>query len=655
MKNDNLCVNSLRLLAMDEINTAKSGHPGIALGAAPILYSLYAKVLKCTPSAEKHLLRDRFVMSAGHGSALLYATLHSCGFSFTMDDLKSFRSINSRCPGHPEVSADNAIDASTGPLGQGLANAVGMAMAEKHMASIFNKPEFKLFDNYTYCLVGDGCLMEGISHEALSLAGTLKLNKLIVIYDRNHVCLDGSTDEAFTQNTSQIVKGYGFNVIEVKDGNNVDKITAAINKAKKSLKPTMVIVDTVIGYGSSLAGNHKVHGSPLGEDETLKLRAKLGVVGEPFEINAKAKETFDGLKEHYDAINAEFEERMQTYKRNYPADYRILTMYLKNDYSDIDTYLKDLENKKTSTRNASGEILNIIADNYSNILGGCADVMSSTKAQVNSAVYNENPVGRNIMFGVRELGMSAIANGMALYGGLTPYVSTFMVFGDYLKPALRMSALTNLRVLYVLTHDSLYVGKDGPTHQPIEQMAMFRSQPNTYTFRPADLIETAACYSVALNVNKPSVFALTRQDLEPLESSYEKAKMGAYIIKDVEKKPDVILIGTGSEVYTALEVAKQLEESGLGVRVVSMPCMELFDAQADSYKEKIVDRTIPTYSLELSSDMSFYKYIGVGEVIGTTTFGKSGTPTDVINELKLDVKSIATRIKKQLKIKDKKD
>lgn len=655
MKSDNLCVNSLRLLAMDEINTAKSGHPGIALGAAPILYSLYAKVLKCTPSAEKHLLRDRFVMSAGHGSALLYATLHSCGFSFTMDDLKSFRSINSRCPGHPEVSADNAIDASTGPLGQGLANAVGMAMAEKHMASIFNKPEFKLFDNYTYCLVGDGCLMEGISHEALSLAGTLKLNKLIVIYDRNHVCLDGSTDEAFTQNTSQIVKGYGFNVIEVKDGNNVDKITAAINKAKKSLKPTMVIVDTVIGYGSSLAGNHKVHGSPLGEDETLKLRAKLGVVGEPFEINAKAKETFDGLKEHYDAINAEFEERMQTYKRNYPADYRILTMYLKNDYSDIDTYLKDLENKKTSTRNASGEILNIIADNYSNILGGCADVMSSTKAQVNSAVYNENPVGRNIMFGVRELGMSAIANGMALYGGLTPYVSTFMVFGDYLKPALRMSALTNLRVLYVLTHDSLYVGKDGPTHQPIEQMAMFRAQPNTYTFRPADLIETAACYSVALNVNKPSVFALTRQDLEPLESSYEKAKMGAYIIKDVEKKPDVILIGTGSEVYTALEVAKQLEESGLGVRVVSMPCMELFDTQADSYKEKIVDRTIPTYSLELSSDMSFYKYIGVGEVIGTTTFGKSGTPTDVINELKLDVKSIATRIKKQLKIKDKKD
>lgn len=655
MKNDNLCVNSLRLLAMDEINTAKSGHPGIALGAAPILYSLYAKVLKCTPSAEKHLLRDRFVMSAGHGSALLYATLHSCGFSFTMDDLKSFRSINSRCPGHPEVSADNAIDASTGPLGQGLANAVGMAMAEKHMASIFNKPEFKLFDNYTYCLVGDGCLMEGISHEALSLAGTLKLNKLIVIYDRNHVCLDGSTDEAFTQNTSQIVKGYGFNVIEVKDGNNVDKITAAINKAKKSLKPTMVIVDTVIGYGSSLAGNHKVHGSPLGEDETLKLRAKLGVVGEPFEINAKAKETFDGLKEHYDAINAEFEERMQTYKRNYPADYRILTMYLKNDYSDIDTYLKDLENKKTSTRNASGEVLNIIADNYSNILGGCADVMSSTKAQINSAVYNENPVGRNIMFGVRELGMSAIANGMALYGGLTPYVSTFMVFGDYLKPALRMSALTNLRVLYVLTHDSLYVGKDGPTHQPIEQMAMFRSQPNTYTFRPADLIETAACYSVALNVNKPSVFALTRQDLEPLESSYEKAKMGAYIIKDVEKKPDVILIGTGSEVYTALEVAKQLEESGLGVRVVSMPCMELFDSQADSYKEKIVDRTIPTYSLELSSDMSFYKYIGIGEVIGTTTFGKSGTPTDVINELKLDVKSIATRIKKQLKIKDKKD
>lgn len=655
MKSDNLCVNSLRLLSMDEINTAKSGHPGIALGCAPILYSLYAKVLKCTPQAEKHLLRDRFVMSAGHGSSLLYATLHSCGFSFTMDDLKGFRTINSRCPGHPEVSADNAIDASAGPLGQGLANAVGMAMAEKHMASIFNKPEFKLFDNYTYCLVGDGCLMEGISHEALSLAGTLKLNKLIVIYDRNHVCLDGSTDMAFRQNTAQVVKGYGFNVIEVKDGNSIDKITSALNKAKKSQKPTMVIVDTVIGYGSSLAGDHKVHGSPLGEDETLKLRAKLGVVGEPFELNQKAKEAFDGLKDHYDAIYKEFEERMQTYKRNYPSDYRILNMYLKNDYSDVDSFIGNLENKKVSTRVASGEILNTIADNYSNILGGCADVMSSTKAQVYSANYNENPVGRNIMFGVRELGMAGIANGMALYSGLTPFVSTFMVFGDYLKPALRMSALSNLRVLYILTHDSLYVGKDGPTHQPVEQMAMFRSIPNTYTFRPADLVETAACYSVALNTNRPSVFALTRQDLDPVESSFEKAKLGAYIIKDTENTPNAILIATGSEVNTALEVAKELEELGQSIRVVSMPCMELFDAQPDSYKEKVLDRTIPTFAIELSSDLSFYKYISTGAVIGTTTFGMSGTPTDVIKELKLDTKSIVNQIKKQLKIKEKKD
>lgn len=654
MKNDNLCVNALRILSMDEINNAKSGHPGIALGAAPILYSLYAKILNVTPKDEKHLLRDRFVLSAGHGSALLYATLHSMGFSFSKDDLKSFRSINSRCPGHPECEADNAIDASTGPLGQGLANAVGMAIAEKHLASIFNKPDYKLFDNYTYCLVGDGCLMEGISHEALSLAGTLKLNKLIVIYDSNNVSLDDKTSVAFKQNTKMVFQGYGFNVIEVKDGNNVDKITKAIKRAKLSLnKPTLVVVNTVIGHGSSLAGSNKVHGAPLGEDETLKLRAKLGVVGEPFEINAKAADHFETIKSRFDDVKKHFDERMQTYKKHYPSDYRILNMYLKNDFSDIDSHVSKLENKNTSSRVASGEILNIIADNYSNLIGGCADVMSSTKAQVYSANFHENPVGRNIMFGVREFGMGAIANGISLYGCLTPFVSTFMVFADYLKPALRMSALTSRRVLYVLTHDSLMVGKDGPTHQPIEQMAMFRSQPNTYTFRPADYTETCAAYSSALNLNAPSVLVLTRQDLEPLNSNFEGAKQGGYIIKEESKKLGTVLIATGSEVKTALEVAKELEESaGVGVRVVSMPCMELFDAQPESYKEKVLNSEVPTFSIELSSDLSFAKYIKTGEVIGTFSFGKSGVPTDVLKELKLDVKSIVNKIKKQIKTKE---
>lgn len=654
MKNDNLCVNALRILSMDEINNAKSGHPGIALGSAPILYSLYAKVLNVTPKDEKHLLRDRFVLSAGHGSALLYATLHSMGFNFSKDDLKSFRSINSRCPGHPECESDNAIDASTGPLGQGLANAVGMAIAEKHLASIFNKPDYKLFDNYTYCLVGDGCLMEGISHEALSLAGTLKLNKLIVIYDCNNVSLDDSTSATFKQNTKMVFQGYGFNVIEVKDGNNVDKITKAIKRAKLSqTKPTLVIVNTIIGYGSSLAGSSKVHGAPLGEDETLKLRSKLGVIGEPFEINAKAQEHFETIKSRFDDVKKEFDERMQTYKKNYPSDYRILNMYLKNDFSDVDNYISKLENKNTSSRVASGEILNIIADNYSNLIGGCADVMSSTKAQIYSANFHENPVGRNIMFGVRELAMSAIANGISLYGCLTPFVSTFMAFADYLKPALRMSALTSRRVLYVLTHDSLMVGKDGPTHQPIEQMAMFRAQPNTYTFRPADYTETCASYSVALNLNAPSVMVLSRQDLEPLQSNYESAKQGAYVIKEESKKLDIILIATGSEVKVALDVAKELEEtSGLGVRVVSMPCMELFDKQPDAYKEKIVNKNIPTFSIELSSDCSFYKYINNGEAISAFDFGKSGVPTDILKELKLDVKSIVNRIKKQVKVKE---
>lgn len=651
MKNDNLCVNSIRLLSMDAINNAKSGHPGIALGAAPILYSLYGKILNVTPKAEKHLLRDRFVMSAGHGSALLYSTLHGFGFSFSKDDLKNFRTVNSRCPGHPECENDNAIDASTGPLGQGLANAVGMAIAEKHLASIFNKPDYKLFDNYTYCLVGDGCLMEGISHEALSLAGTLKLNKLIVIYDSNRVSLDSKTDVAFKQNTKQVFLGYGFNVIEVKDGNNVDKITAAIKKAKSSQKPTIVIVNTVIGYGSSLAGNNKVHGAPLGDDETLKLRAKLGVVGEPFEINSKAQEHFDSLKVRYESVKHNFDEKMQTYKKHYPADYRILNMYLKNDFSDIDNFVSKLENKKISTRAAGGEILTTLAENYPNIMGGCADVMSSTKAQVYSTNFHENPVGRNIMFGVREFAMGAIANGMSLYSCVTPFVSTFMVFADYLKPAMRMSALTKQRILYILTHDSLMVGKDGPTHQPIEQMAMFRSQPNTYTFRPCDFTETCASYAVALNKLAPSVMVLTRQDLEPQESSYEKAKLGAYIIKEESKKLDVQLIATGSEVSTAIVVAKELEELGKGVRVVSMPCMEVFDEQSSDYKDKVLAKDVPTFAIELSSDLSFYKYINDGEVIGTTTFGLSGDPNGVLKELKLDEKSIVNRIKKYLKIK----
>ena len=649
MKNDNLCVNSIRLLSMDAINNAKSGHPGIALGAAPILYSLYGKIMNVSPKAEKHLLRDRFVMSAGHGSALLYATLHSLGFSFSKNDLKNFRTVNSRCPGHPECESDNAIDASTGPLGQGLANAVGMAIAEKHLASIFNKPDYKLFDNYTYCLVGDGCLMEGISHEALSLAGTLKLNKLIVIYDSNNVSLDAKTNVAFTQNTKQVFLGYGFNVIEVKDGNNVDKITAAIKKAKNSSKPSLVIVNTVIGYGSSLAGSNKVHGAPLGDDETLKLRAKLGVVGEPFEINQKAQEYFETLKTRYDSVKKEFDERMQTYKKHYPSDYRILNMYLKNDFSDIDNFVSKLENKNTSTRVASGEILNCLAENYSNLIGGCADVMSSTKAQVYSANFHENPVGRNIMFGVREFAMGAIANGLSLYGCLTPFVSTFMVFADYLKPALRMSALTKQRVLYILTHDSLMVGKDGPTHQPIEQMAMFRSQPNTYTFRPCDYTETCASYAVALNKFAPSVLVLTRQDLEPMTSNYEKAKQGAYILKEESKKLDAVLIATGSEVKTAIDVQQELESAGFGVRVVSMPCMELFDEQTNDYKEKVLGKDVPTFAIELSSDLSFYKYIKAGEVIGTTTFGLSGSPDDVLKEFKLDTKSIVARIKKQLK------
>lgn len=649
MRNDNFCVNSLRVLAMDEINTANSGHPGIALGAAPILYSLYSKVLKVTPKAEKHMLRDRFVLSAGHGSAILYATLHACGFSFSSDDLKSFRTLNSRCPGHPEVTKDNAVDATTGPLGQGVANAVGMAIAEKHMAAIFNKPEYKLFDNYTYCLVGDGCLMEGVANEALSLAGTLKLNKLIVIYDYNKVTLDGKLENTNKQNTKLVFKGYGFNVLEVKDGNNVDKIVSALNKAKQSNKPTLIIVNSVIGYGSSLAGSNKSHGAPLGEEETEKLKAKLGITQEPFELNEKAKELFASFSNRYDEVNAEFEERLQTYKKNYPADYKILNTYLENSFADCDKFLQGLENKKSSTRNAGGEVLNVLAENYPYLIGGCADVVSSTKAQIYSSNFNETPAGRNILFGIREFAMSCIANGMALYGGLTPFVSTFMSFADYLKGGIRLSALSGLRVLYVLTHDSVMVGQDGPTHQPVEQLPMFRSQPNTYVFRPADFKETCACYSCAVNLNAPSVLSLSRQDLEPIESDYEKAKKGAYVVKEEGKKLDVILIATGSEVQTALDVAKELEDGGKGVRVVSMPCMEIFDEQPDSYKEKVVDKKVLTFAIELSSDLSFYKYISNGEVIGLNTFGKSAMPTDVLKELKLDTKSIVSKIKKYLK------
>lgn len=646
-------INELRVLAVDMIENAKSGHPGIALGSAPILYALYSKILNVVPDDDKNIFRDRFVMSAGHGSSILYATLHAFGYKISMDDLKKFRKLGSITPGHPESNLPG-VDATTGPLGQGVSMAVGMAMAERIMAKRFNKPDLTLFDNYTYTLVGEGCLMEGVSYEALALAGTLKLNKLIVLYDCNGITLDGGTKSVMEQNILAYFKSLNFNTIEVEDGNDVNQIIGAIALAKQSKdKPSFIKINTHIGFGSPLQDSNKAHGSVLGAEKVQALREKLGVTSQPFDLDKNVIRDFKFLCKRFDGVKKKFKEKLKVYSRAYPGDYKSLNEYLKMDLSKAESVLETLSiDEDMSGRDMGGLVLNKLSEAYGNLVCGSADLFSSTKAIIKASGYvNDDYSGRNIRFGIREFAMGCIGNGLALYGGLVPINSTFMVFSDYLKPALRLSALMNKKVISVFTHDSIAVGEDGATHQPCEQLWSLRNIPNTYVFRPANLTETKMAYMASLAKNCPSCIILSRQKLRNISSNISDAKMGGYIISHEDGELNGVIVATGSEVALALDVQENLKKKGFNLRVVSMPCIELFREQSPKYRNSVIPVNIKSvFSIEAGVTNGWYEFVGkYGKCFGVDEFGKSASYTEIYEKFGLTEEKISKEIMQVIK------
>ena len=634
-------VNTIRVLSADGIEKAKSGHPGLPLGAAPIAYELFANHMKHNPKNPDWANRDRFILSAGHGSMLLYSLFHLFGYGdLSMDDLKSFRQLDSKTPGHPEYGHTVGVEATTGPLGAGMGMAVGIAMAEAHMASVFNKEGFDIVDHYTFVLGGDGCLMEGISSEAFSLAGTLGLSKLIVFYDSNGISIEGSTDIAFTENVVDRMKAFGFQTIEVEDGNDLEAIGKAIQEAKSDKnRPSFIKINTVIGYGAGKKqGTAGAHGEPLGSEALAALKSGFGFnPEESFKVDADVYENFNKINEKNAKIEEEWNKLFKEYANKYPEDAKKWDNY----YSEINASLIDndefwaWDDAPAATRNISGSIINRLKDIFPNLIGGSADLSPSNKTVMNGEGYisKDDFSGRNIHFGVREFAMTAITNGILLHGGLRAYCATFFVFSDYTKPMARLSALMNIPTIFVFTHDSIGVGEDGPTHEPIEQLAMLRSLPNFNTFRPADARETiAAWYAAMVSKSTPTAIVLTRQNLPQLDGSGKKALKGAYIIKEASKStPDMILIASGSEVSLAIEAAAELEKDNISTRVVSMPCMDVFEAQSKEYKEEVLPKNVRNrVAIEALSSFGWDRYTGLdGRVISMNSFGASA-PQDLL-------------------------
>lgn len=653
-KNDRLAVNAIRALSIAQIEKANSGHPGLPMGAAPMAYVLYNKILKANPENANWFDRDRFILSAGHGSSMLYSLLHLSGYKLSMDELKEFRQIDSLTPGHPEYGHTEGVEVTTGPLGQGIAQAVGMAIAEKHMAALYNKEEAKIIDHYTYALCGDGDLMEGVSYESMSLAGHLKLDKLIVLYDSNDICLDGDLNTSFSENVEARVKAQGWNYLRVEDGNDLEAIYEAIIKAKENADgPTLIEVKTVIGYGSANAGTNKVHGAPIGADDFAAAKKVYGWDYPDFEIPEEVYETFkNGVGAKGKEANNKWEEDLKSYQEKYPEDYKELMAGINRELpaNFMDQVKKyDSSMKALATRASGGEIIQDLAKITRNFWGGSADLFSSNKTNIkdSKAFRDESPEGRNIWYGVREFAMAAIGNGIMAHGGSFHHVSTFFVFADYLKAAVRLSALSGLPLTYAMTHDSIAVGEDGPTHEPIEQLAMLRAIPNTIVLRPADANETRLAWKVALeSKDKPVVIALTRQNVPNLKETedLDNIDKGAYIIKDAEN-PDLVLIATGSEVALAIETSKALEEEGKKIRVVSMPSMELFRAQDDSYKKEILPKGVKKVSIEMGTTFGWAEWTGAcGLNIGIDRFGISGKGDLVQEELGFSVEAIKEKI-----------
>ena len=653
-------VNAIKVLGVDAINKAKSGHPGVVMGAAPMAYSLFTKHLRVNPKKTDWINRDRFVLSAGHGSMLLYSLLHLSGFEdVSLEEVKNFRQWGSKTPGHPEFGHTKGIDATTGPLGQGISTAVGMALAERYLAAKYNKEDYDLFDHYTYVICGDGDIMEGVASEASSFAAVQKLNKLVVLYDSNDICLDGETKDAFSENVRARYEAYGWNTILVEDGANVDAVSAAIEQAKKSDKPTLIEVKTIIGAGSpNRQGTNGVHGAPLGDEETALFRKEIGWENEPFDIPADVYADFKvNVAERGENEYAKWEKLYADYKVKFPELAKELEEALTRE--DIKHLSKESFSFKNvgeaqATRNSSQDAINSVAAVLPTFFGGSADLSHSNMTFIkgDGLQDDEHRTERNVQFGVREFAMATVLNGLTLHGGVRVFGGTFFVFSDYLKAALRLSALQNLPVTYVFTHDSIAVGEDGPTHEPIEHLASLRTIPNTYVFRPADATEAQAAWYLSQKTNdKPTSIVLTRQNLPILEnSSFEKVAKGAYVVHETASDFDTILIATGSEVALAIDVARELEKDGSKVRVVSMPSVELFEEQSKEYKEELLPLNVRRrVSLEMGNSALWYKYVGLdGLAIGIDKFGASAPANKVIEEYGFTVEAVVEKIKNEL-------
>jgi transketolase len=656
---DTMSVNAIRVLSADAIQKAKSGHPGLPLGCAAVGYELWGKIMNFNPEDVDWLNRDRFILSGGHGSMLLYSLLHLFGFGLTKEDLMQFRQLDSLTPGHPEYKHTRGVEATTGPLGAGMGMAVGMAIAEEHFAAKFNKPGYPVFDHYTYVLGGDGCMMEGISSEAFSLAGTLGLSKLIVLYDSNKISIEGSTDIAFTENVQKRFEAFGFQTLMVENGNDPEEIGNAIKAAQADkVRPSLITIKTKIGWGCpAKEGTAKAHGEPLGDENVAALKENLEWPSkEPFfvpeEVYDNYKKLVSDKKPAYDEWQKMFAEYCEKFPEMKEALDKEFDPSVAEALIDDEDYWK-FEDKPQATRNLSGDVINKLKDRIPSLMGGSADLSPSTKTEMKGEPYfsKDNRLGRNMHFGIRELAMGAIGNGMML-SGLRAYVSTFFVFSDYLKPMARLAAIMKIPTIFVLTHDSIGVGEDGPTHEPIEQLAMFRAMPNFNVWRPADATETlASWYAAVTSKETPNAMVFTRQNLPQLKGSSKEALKGGYVLVDSDKEtPDAIVIASGSEVQLGVEAKEALKAEGIDVRVVSMPCMDVFDAQSDEYKEKVLPKSVRArVGVEALSDFGWGKYIGLdGEMVSMHSFGASAPANLLFEKFGINTDAVVAAVKKTL-------
>lgn len=649
-------IETIRFLAVDAVEKANSGHPGMPMGAAAMAWTLWSRFLKGSATDPLWVDRDRFVLSAGHGSMLQYALLHLFGYAVSIEDIRQFRQFGSRTPGHPEHGETPGVETTTGPLGQGFGNAVGMAIAERRLAAEFNMPDCDLVNHYTYALVGDGCLMEGVSQEAASLAGTLKLGKLIALYDSNRITIDGGTDLSFTEDVGKRFEAYGWEVFKIEEGNSVSAIASALQRARiDTTKPSLLIINTTIGYGSpNKGGRSSAHGAPLGAEEVRQVKKLFGWEDCPdFHV---PDDVADYMKEIIDQREIErfmWEEKYDDYQEKYPekaAQWIRWHDFESADFQDSGTGLWNRFKNTEATRSAGAIVMNAILETVPNLMGGSADLVGSTKTWLEGKkIFTwETPEGSNIHFGVREHAMGSILNGMALHGGLRVFGSTFLTFSDYMKPAIRLSALMKLPVVYVFTHDSIGVGEDGPTHQPIEHLWMLRGIPGLSVFRPADAKETAIAWQEAMKrTDGPSALVLSRQNLPVLEGVNKGARHGGYILnREVGERAAAVLLGTGSEVSILLDAQRILRQEGIDTRVVSMPCLEIFDSQPEGYRREILPPGIPRVSLEAGSTQGWYKYVLDGKPLGLDCFGASAPAELLFKHFGFTAEHVAAQVRK---------